>query len=91
MISGVLQEIAGESTTAQVHPRRLTEAFLEAAQRRGAAVRIGQVDGLEIKDETVRGKPFPSVVELLRDICPSLSADHNISGASQRYMSLSQC
>jgi glycine/D-amino acid oxidase-like deaminating enzyme len=41
------------TTTAQVHPARFTEAMLEAAQRRGARLRIGCVQGLEIVDSRV--------------------------------------
>ena len=52
----VFQEIAGEETTAQVHPQRLTEAFLEAAQEQGAQLKLGKVDGLRIQDNCIQGK-----------------------------------
>ena len=37
-----------EATTAQVHPGKLTQGFMRAAERRGASLRIGTVTGLDI-------------------------------------------
>jgi glycine/D-amino acid oxidase-like deaminating enzyme len=41
------------TTTAQVHPARFTEAMLQAAEHRGARLRIGCVQGIEISDRRV--------------------------------------
>ena len=43
------------ATTAQVHPARFTQALLQAALARGAQLRIGCVDGLEVSQGQVRG------------------------------------
>ena len=43
------------ATTAQVHPARFTHALLQAALARGAQLRIGCVDGLEVSQGQVRG------------------------------------
>jgi glycine/D-amino acid oxidase-like deaminating enzyme len=43
------------ATTAQVHPARFTHALLQAALERGAPLRMGCVDGLEVSQGQVRG------------------------------------
>ena len=43
------------ATTAQVHPARFTQTLLDAALERGAQLRIGCVDGLEVSQGQVRG------------------------------------
>ena len=43
------------ATTAQVHPARFTQTLLQAALARGAQLRIGCVDGLEVSQGQVRG------------------------------------
>ncbi|KAK9836568.1 hypothetical protein WJX74_003287 [Apatococcus lobatus] len=43
-----LQVMGTEATTAQVHPGKLTQGFMKAAQRRGASLCIGTVTGLDI-------------------------------------------
>ena len=42
------------ATTAQVHPARFTQALLQAALARGAQLRIGCVDGLEMSQGQVQ-------------------------------------
>ncbi|CEM26891.1 unnamed protein product [Vitrella brassicaformis CCMP3155] len=44
-------KLGDESTTAQVHPRLLTEALLAGATRRGAQLRIGRVEAIEMADD----------------------------------------
>src|SRR5262247_1635925 len=43
------------ATTAQVHPAKFTHALLQAALERGAQLRMGCVDGLEISQGQVCG------------------------------------
>eukprot|EP00756_Hemistasia_phaeocysticola_P043692 Hpha_TRINITY_DN17271_c0_g1::TRINITY_DN17271_c0_g1_i1::g.17804::m.17804 len=42
-------------TCAQVHPRLLTEAFVEAAKAKGARVVVGRVEGVDVSDGKVAG------------------------------------
>lgn len=42
------QEMAAEGTTAQVHPQKLTAAFMEAAQAKGAKLVRGTVQGITL-------------------------------------------
>jgi glycine/D-amino acid oxidase-like deaminating enzyme len=63
----VSQRLGSPETTAQVHPRRFTEAMMRAAQAQGARLRAGEVRGLlrpnggtkvtgiEIDDDTIEG------------------------------------
>lgn len=43
--------MADGSTTAQVHPEKLTKALMAAAEERGAILRIGTVEGLCCSEE----------------------------------------
>src|SRR5262249_33875931 len=43
------------ATTAQEHPARFTQTLLQAALARGAQLRIGCVDGLEVSQSQIRG------------------------------------
>jgi|EP01046_Picozoa_sp_COSAG06_P013122 glycine/D-amino acid oxidase-like deaminating enzyme len=45
------------ATTAQVHPRKLTEALVEAARQRGARVQIGVVEGVQVQTATTETTP----------------------------------
>lgn len=45
--------MATRSSTAQVHPEKLTNAFLEEAQRAGSQLHIGTVEGV-ISDQEGR-------------------------------------
>jgi glycine/D-amino acid oxidase-like deaminating enzyme len=51
----VTATLGSTETTAQVHPARFTEALLDAARSRGAALRFGVVEGLVHGDDAVRG------------------------------------
>src|SRR5262249_4560996 len=42
----VIQRLGSPETTAQVHPRKFTEAMMRAAQAQGARLRAGEVTGL---------------------------------------------
>lgn len=54
------------SNTAQVHPERLTKAFLAAAEKRaGASVVIGTVTGLVFEDGSDKRVQGGSVTHLL--------------------------
>lgn len=54
-----VQEMGDESNTAQVHPALLTEALVKAAEGRGAQLRRGIVQGIDLDDDkAVRGAGF---------------------------------
>lgn len=54
--SGAAYAVLGTpTTTAQVHPEHFTKALLQAALARGAQLRMGCVDGLEVAQGHVRG------------------------------------
>lgn len=54
----VLQKMADETTTAQVHPEKLTNALLDSAKDNGAVLQIGTVEGLRFDDSgAVQSKP----------------------------------
>ena len=52
--NGALRQLGTPETTAQVTPRALTEALLEAARGRGCGFVIGTVTGMEISDGAVK-------------------------------------
>lgn len=58
-----MQEMAEAGTTAQVHPQKLTMAFMEAAQANGAKLVRGTVQGITIDKDSnsVTGESMPSV------------------------------
>ena len=43
---GAAGRLGTHQTTAQVHPRKLTEALVAAAQQRGATLKMGVVEGI---------------------------------------------
>ena len=45
-----------ESNTAQVHPQKLSQALMEAAQQKGAQLRIGEVQNIMTSGKKVTGK-----------------------------------
>ena len=48
--------MANESTTAQVHPEKLTHALLDSAKQKGTKLKIGTVEGLNFdQDGSVQG------------------------------------
>lgn len=47
--------LGGADTTAQVHPRRFTEALVAAARRMGARLVTGRVEGLDMVSDRIRG------------------------------------
>ena len=49
-----LQEMAEEGTTAQVHPEKLTRAFLNSALNRGATLVRGAVQGIALSADGKR-------------------------------------
>ena len=54
--AGVVSGVLGSGdTTAQIHPARFTAALLDAAQARGAKLRIGVVEGVVRGDGAARG------------------------------------
>jgi glycine/D-amino acid oxidase-like deaminating enzyme len=54
--AGVVTAVLGSTeTTAQIQPARFTAALVDAAQARGAALRIGTVEGVVQADGVVRG------------------------------------
>ncbi len=50
----MLQEMAEEGTTAQVHPEKLTRAFLDSALSRGAKLVHGTVQGIALSQDGKR-------------------------------------
>lgn len=44
-----------ESNTAQVHPQKLSQALMEAAQQKGAQLRIGEVQNITTSGKRVTG------------------------------------
>jgi len=51
----VTAELGSTETTAQVHPARFTRALVDAARARGAALRIGAVEGVVDRGGAARG------------------------------------
>ena len=47
-----MQEMAEAGTTAQVHPQKLTTAFMEAAQASGAKLVRGTVQGITVDKDS---------------------------------------
>mmetsp|Transcript_28655 Transcript_28655/g.70940 ORF Transcript_28655/g.70940 Transcript_28655/m.70940 type:complete len:393 (-) Transcript_28655:2377-3555(-) len=45
------KEMGDESTIAQVHPKQLTTALMDAAQKKGCTLKIGRVDGVRVEGE----------------------------------------
>ena len=52
----VTQQLGTPETTAQVHPARFTDAMMQAAQARGAELRIGSVEDIVRRDDRCRGR-----------------------------------
>lgn len=45
-----------ESSTAQVHPQKLSRALMEAAQEKGCQLRIGEVQNITSNNNAVTGR-----------------------------------
>lgn len=54
-----------ESSTAQVHPQKLSQALIEAAQQRGAQLRIGEVQNITTSAKKVTGALLPPLTGVL--------------------------
>jgi glycine/D-amino acid oxidase-like deaminating enzyme len=53
---GVPSAVLGSPlTTAQVHPAQFTHALMQAALARGAQLRLGCIEGVELADSAIRG------------------------------------
>lgn len=52
----MMQPMGDESNTAQVHPQKLSQALMEAAQQKGAQLRIGEVQNILTSGKRVTGK-----------------------------------
>ena len=52
----VLQPMGDEESTAQVHPQKLSQALMEAAQQKGAQLRIGEVQNITTSNNKVAGQ-----------------------------------
>jgi glycine/D-amino acid oxidase-like deaminating enzyme len=87
--------LGSHATTAQVHPRRFTEALVADAQAHGARLRVGRVDGLErdgpegaVRGALVDGAPVEAgtVVAALGPWTPALGLAlprvHGLKGSS---------
>ena len=48
--------MAGPDTTAQVHPKKLSEALVAGAEELGATLRIGEVQGVKHHGQEVQGE-----------------------------------
>lgn len=70
LMHAMLQPMGDESSTAQVHPQKLSRALMEAAQEKGAELRIGQVQGVNTTHGAVTGRcsalngGWPSLMQL---------------------------
>ena len=51
-----MQPMGDETSTAQVHPQKLSQALMEAAQQKGAQLRIGEVQNITTSGKKVTGK-----------------------------------
>ena len=51
-----VQPMGDESSTAQVHPQKLSQALMEAAQEKGAQLRIGEVQNITTSGKKVTGQ-----------------------------------
>ena len=56
------QVLGTNQSTAQVHPEKLTKAMMAAAEERGAVVRLGTVQAVDVSDE-----PSPHVTGVPQD------------------------
>lgn len=50
-----IKPMADESSTAQVHPQKLSQALVEAAQEKGAQLRIGEVQNIVTSGKKITG------------------------------------
>jgi len=55
----VVQPMGDESSTAQVHPQKLSQALMDAAQQKGAHLRIGEVQNITTSGKKVTGADSP--------------------------------
>lgn len=62
-----VDRIGNTSSTAQVHPKLLTEAFLSKAKEGGAKVIIGSVEGVILDGQTARGVRLADGAEIPAD------------------------
>ena len=54
----MMQAMGDESSTAQVHPQKLSQALMQAAQQKGAQLRIGEVQNVTTSGKKVTGKLY---------------------------------
>ena len=60
--TAAVQALGSCATTAQVHPRKLTEAFVvRAAALAGSTVRVGRVDGITTAADATAGRRVTGV------------------------------
>lgn len=55
----MVQPMGDESSTAQVHPQKLSQALMDAAQQKGAHLRIGEVQNITTSGKKVTGAHSP--------------------------------
>ena len=55
----MVQPMGDESSTAQVHPQKLSQALMDAAQQKGAQLRIGEVQNITTSGKKVTGAHSP--------------------------------
>ena len=94
LTSGHLQSLSDEDSTAQVHPGKFTHALLEAAQRHGAELIIGQVQGICTKTAGAASLDRPGLAAWdsqtqqaaagIAEAAPSDSAAMQASGAQEQ-------
>ena len=64
-----------ESSTAQVHPQKLSQALVEAAQEKGAQLRIGEVQNIVTSGKKVTGKHLQHYsADAILNVCPVVQA-----------------
>lgn len=64
-----------ESNTAQVHPQKLSQALMEAAQQKGAHLRIGEVQNIITSGKTVKGKHAIAIPPVVVQSCVCRQVD----------------
>lgn len=81
-----MQPMGDESNTAQVHPQKLSQALMEAAQQKGAQLRIGEVQNITTSGKRVTGMhAVAAIITCWRAIL------YGGGMVSHHYLSVQQC
>ncbi len=72
----VVQPMGDESSTAQVHPQKLSQALMDAAQERGAKLRIGEVQNITTSGKKITGRSFLTLDHSRASCAPLMLCQH---------------